>query len=51
MDVEVDPGDLKLNKIRLLLSREETEQRLNARDSERGAVSVHESIFSLQITQ
>lgn len=36
MDVEVDPGDLRLNKIRLLLSREETGQWLKARDSERG---------------
>lgn len=36
MDVEVDPGDLRLNKIRLLLSREETGQWLKAQDSERG---------------
>ena len=36
MDVEVGPGDLRSNKIRLLLSREGTQQRLNAQDSERG---------------
>lgn len=46
MDVEVDPGDLRLNKIRLLLSREETEQRLNAWDSERGPLLCM-NLFSL----
>lgn len=44
---ELGSGDSRLNKTRLLLSRDETQQRLNAQDCERGTFP-RTNLFSFQ---